>query len=132
MAQIPEIYRDDLKEIISETFQGRYGAEGSKAVFQWIQEENPQVDSSLYKNIQVTIEAGRNEFTVAQTQLLDVKRSYETNLGYLWKGFWLKIAGYPKLDLSKYKPVVATDTAEKFNTGIDYGIQLRKPKSVEK
>lgn len=126
MAQVPEMYRDDLKEVFREAMQGRYGADGSQAVFQWLQEQNPQLDASVYTRLQQTIEAGRNEFRVAQTQLIDLCRGYETNLGYLWKGTWLRIAGYPKIDLGVQCRIVTSDYAtEAFESGVDGGIKLR-------
>lgn len=126
MAQIPEMYRDDLREVIEATFQGRYGEEGSRATFQWIQEQNPTFDSSLYDRLQQTMEAGRNEFKTSQTELLDAKRVYETELGSFWSGMWLRIAGYPKIDLDSIKIVVASDTEQKFESGVDEGIRLRQ------
>lgn len=132
MAQVPEIARDDLKEVLQATFEGRYGKEGvsrgsdpTKQTFQWLQEQNPNLNPELYNRLQQTMEAGRNEFKISQTELLDEKRAYQTNLGYVWKGFWLKMAGYPKMDLSKIKVVVAGDTQQKFETGVDAGIKLR-------
>ncbi|WEM34361.1 hypothetical protein [Xanthomonas phage X1] len=131
MAQVPEIARDDLKEVLKATFEGRYGSEGvsrgagEQKTFQWLQEQNPNLNPELYNRLQQTMEAGRNEFKVSQTELLDEKRAYQTNLGYVWKGFWMKLAGYPKVDLSKYKVVVGADTAQKFETGVDTGVKLR-------
>jgi hypothetical protein len=125
-AQVPSMYKDDLKEVVSAALSARYGADGSKAAFQWIKEHNPNVDSSLYTKLQQIIEAGRNEFQGAQTRLIDVKRTYVTNLGYVWGGFWLKLAGYPKVDLAKYKPVIAPDTAQVFERGVQDPILLRK------
>lgn len=154
MAQVPEIARDDFKEILRTAFEGRYGTEGvdrgvdpNQKVFQWLQEQNPTMSpgqTELYNRINQAMEAGRNEFKTSQTQLLDVKRSYLTQLGYLWRGFWLRTAGYPKLngsnmitvdgisrrvtalDIDKhYKVVVAADTLQKFETGVDSGIKLR-------
>lgn len=125
IAAVPEMYKNDLKEVVQAAVSGRYGAEGSKATFQWIKEHNPNVDSALYVKIQQVVEAGRNEFQGAQTRLIDEKRVYETNLGYIWTGFWLKLAGYPKVDLSKYKPVVAGDTAKAFETHIQVPIKMR-------
>lgn len=126
MAQITDMQRDDLKEIIQATFEGRYGEGGSKAAWQWIQEQNPNLDPGVYGRLQQAMEAGRNEFKVSQTELLDEKRAYETNLGYVWKGFWLGLAGYPKIDLDEINIVVATDTEQKFESGVDEGIKLRK------
>lgn len=123
--QVPEMYKNDLKEVVTAAVQGRYGEGGSKAVMQWLKEANVPFDSTLYVKMQQIIESGRNQFTTEQTRLIDVKRSYETNLGYVWRGFWLKMAGYPKLDLAKYKPVVAGDTAKAFDTGVQQPIKMR-------
>lgn len=131
MAQVPEMYRDDLKEVIAATFEGRYGADGSRATFQWIQEQNLQFDSSMYNRLQQTMEAGRLEFANRQTELIDIKRAYNTDLGNVWSGMWLKFAGYPKVDLDKYKPVVAAGTAETFRSGVDAGVTLRPKAGVE-
>ena len=126
MAQIPDMQRDDLKEVYRAAMEGRYGADGSKATFQWLQEQNPQLNAEVYTRLQQTMEAGRNEFRVAQTELIDLKRGYETNLGYVWKGFWLRLAGYPKLDLNKYQAITSEYAQEAFKTGVDKGITLRK------
>ncbi len=125
MAQVTDMQRDDLEQIILSTFEGRYGEGGSEATWQWIKEHNPTLDPGVYNRLQQTMESGRNEFKVSQTELLDAKRAYETNLGLVWKGFWLNLAGYPKIDLDKINIVVATDTAQKFETGIDEGVKLR-------
>jgi hypothetical protein len=106
---------------------GRYGEKGSQATWQWLKEQNPTLDVSAYTKIQQIIESGRNEFQNAQTTLLDKKRVYQTQLGYLWTGFWLRTAGYPKIDLSKYD-VVSNDYASEAFKGLkERGpIQLRK------
>lgn len=126
MAQVPDMQRDDLKEVYRAAMEGRYGDDGSKATFQWLQEQNPQLNAEVYTRLQQTMEAGRNEFRVAQTELIDLKRGYETNLGYVWKGFWLRLAGYPKIDLNKYQAITSEYAQEAFETGVDKGITLRK------
>lgn len=125
MAQVPEMYKNDLKDVVTSVMSARMGADGSKAVVQWFKEQNIPFDSSLYLKLQQTIEAGRNEFQREQTRMLDVRRGYETSLGYLWQGFWLKLAGYPKIPLDKYNPVVAPDTAKIFEDGKQAPIKLR-------
>lgn len=125
LTQVPEMYKNDLKEVVAAAVTGRYGASGSKAVMQWLKEANIPFDSKLYVKLAQVIESGRNDFTREQTRLIDEKRAYETQLGYLWSGFWLKVAGYPKVDLSKYKPVVAGDTAQAFEKGVQAPIKLR-------
>ena len=126
IAQVPEMYKNDLKEVVVGAIEGRYGENGSQATWQWIQEQNPTIDTGIYAKIQQTIVAGRDEFKNGQTGMLDIKRSYETSLGYFWKGMWLRIAGFPKINLDAYR-IVSTQRADKaFDTGReDAPIKLR-------
>ena len=118
--------KDDLKEVIKEAIGGRYGAEGSKATWQWIQENNPSVDPSLYQNIQQAIEAGRNKFENAQTLLLSRCQEYQTQQGYLVRGVFIRMTGYPKIDMEKMcTPIVSEYGKEAFDTGVEQGLKLR-------
>lgn len=125
VAQVPAMYRDDLKAVTDSAISGRYGAEGSKAVFQMLKEQNPQIDASMYVKIQQVIEAGRNEFQNSQQSVLDARRSYESQLGLFWKGFWLRMAGFPKTNMDMYNPVITAETEQAFKTKRDGAIQLR-------
>lgn len=125
-AQVPEMYAKDLKSVVQGAIQARYGDQGSKATWMWLKEQNPNLDPSMYQKVQVIIEAGRNQYQTAQTEFIDTKRAYETNLGYLWKGAWLRVAGYPKLKLEDFRTISSEAAKESFKTGIDKGIQLRK------
>jgi hypothetical protein len=125
MAQVPEMYKNDLKEVYSASIEGRYGKDGSKAMFQFIKEHNPNFDSTLYTKLQQVMEAGRNEFKISQSVLIDKKREYETNMGYLMRGFFIKLAGYPKIKLDDYKIIQSSQSTESFQTGIDNGVKLR-------
>lgn len=124
-AQIPAMQRDDLAEVVERALEARFGDEGSQAMFQWIQEQNPQIDSSVYTELQRIINAGREDFRVAQTRLIDQKRVYETALGSFWQGTWLRIAGYPQTDLDQFVVVTNARTNEAFGTGQEESIQLR-------
>lgn len=125
VAQVPGMFRDDLLKVVEATFQGRYGQDGSKAVFQFIQEKNMNLDPLMYRQIQQVMESGRNDFQASQNAVIDIKRSYETQLGKVWSGFWMGVAGYPKVDLSKYKVVLLGSVSEKFDSGKDEVIKLR-------
>lgn len=125
-AQIPAMQRDDLTKVVEAALKSRYGSDGSKAMFQWIQEQNPNINSEVYTKLQQIIEAGRNDFQQAQAEFIDKKRVYETQLGYLWRGFWLRTAGYPKIDLASYKIVTDEKTEEAFKSGKQTPIELRK------
>ncbi len=125
MTQVPAMYKADLQDIVRQTFEGRYGANGSKAVVQFIQEKNLNLDPGMYRQIQQAIEAGRNDFKTAQDQLIDAKRTYQTQLDKPWSGFWLGLAGYPKIDLNKYQIVTLGSVETKFETGRDEVLKLR-------
>lgn len=126
VAQVPAMYRDDLTKVVTAAIEGRYGEGGSKAVFQMIQEQNPSLDPSLYVKIQQVIEAGRSNFENAQRRQIDLTRQYKTKLGFFWSGFWLKTAGYPKINFDDFK-IITTNKAEAvFEAGKEEGpIQLR-------
>lgn len=117
IAQVPAMYKDDFKEIISADVQGRYGKDGSNATFQWLKEHDVALDSSMYKKIQQAIESYRDEFKNAQTKMIDIRRQYEAEQGTVWRGFWLKRAGFPKKDMAKYKPIVTDAVQEIYKAG---------------
>lgn len=124
-AQVPAMQRDDLTAVVTAALDARYGEEGSRAMFQWIQEQNPTIDSTVYVELQRIIVAGRQDFQTAQTRLIDQKRVYETALGSFWQGTWMNIAGYPRIDLEEFGIVTNARTEEAFSTGQEEAIQLR-------
>jgi len=124
-AQVPAMYRDDLTKVVNAAIQGRYGEGGSKAVFQWLHEQNPTIDSTMYTKIQQIIEAGRDRFENNQKELVDVTRQYKTALGSFPKGVVLKIVGYPRIDLEKYKVITDSATESAFATGNEEAMTLR-------
>ena len=128
VAQVPAIKKDDLTEVMKAAFTGRYGADGSKATFQWIQENYPgQVSDALYVQIQQVMEAGRNKFENAQTKFIDTKRPYLATIKkdlFLSKGWWLAMGGYPKIDLDDFTIISSDHATEAFESKIDKGIKL--------
>ncbi len=126
VAQVPKMYADDVARVTREAIENRYGEDGSKAAFQWLQEQNPQLDSSIYAEVNQVIKSGRRDFENAQRRQIDVQRQYEAALGSTWRGWWLKQAGYPKEDLSKFAIVSTAEADEVFRTKQEAGpIQLR-------
>jgi len=120
-AQIPAMQRDDVAKVLMGAVGARYGKNGSQASMQWIKEQNPSLSPELYTKLQQLIEAGRDEFKNSQTELIDKKRSYSTELGSFMRGTFLRIAGYPKKPLSDYK-IITTDYADDaFKAGKESG-----------
>lgn len=133
-AQVPGMARDDYTKLFKDVMAGRYGDDGSKAVFSMITEQNPTLGPEMYTQIQRIIEAGRDEFKAEQRRLVDEKRSYRTALGSLWGGTWLRIAGYPTIAIGHPRgtaddyPAISTAYAKgAFEKGVEEGpITLRK------
>lgn len=126
MAQVNEMYRDDLNEVIDNTFRGRYGDEGSQAVFQWIQEQNIPLDPGIYRTLQASIEAGRNEFRNSQNRLIDLRRQYQRELRLVVSGFFLRLAGYPHINLADYDIIILEEVSERFENGRDQVLDIRR------
>ena len=127
--QVPSMKKNDLKEVMREAMTGRYGKDGSQATFQWIQENYPgQVSDTLYTEISQIIRAGRNKFENAQTKFIDTKRVYVATLKkdlFLSRGWWLKIAGYPKIDLDEFVIISSEHAQDAFKTKVDKGLKLQ-------
>lgn len=116
-AQVPTMYAKDLQNLYVSTTRTRYGQGGSKAVFQFIKEHNPTLDSSLYKQVQQVIESGRIDFESKQASLIDRKRVYEsTILNTAVTGSVAKVLGFPKIDLAKFDIVTSATTDNAFST----------------
>jgi hypothetical protein len=115
-AQVNVKYAKDLKDIYVSVLAGRYGSRGSQAMWQWIQEHNPNVDASIYKEVQQIIESGRNDFTANQTSLLERKRIYGIYLQVFPNVLFAKFLGFPKIDFAKYDIVTSDDTQKVFET----------------
>lgn len=126
IAQVPSMYKNDFVEIIKADIEGRYGKTGSQATLQFIKEHDIKMDTVLYASITDQIKAFRAKFEVNQTRMIDVKRSYNTTLGSFWSGLWLRLAGYPKINLNEYVAVTTDATEQVFKDGKEKGpLKLR-------
>lgn len=131
MAQVPKMATKQLSEIIQASNEGRYGADGSKAVFQFLKEQNPNIDQSLYTNIQKEVTGGRRDFEAKMTLVIDNKKVARNMLDDTIGGFILKdIFDMPRKNIGyeggkdDYPVVMAESSAETFKTGIDKGVNI--------
>jgi hypothetical protein len=75
--QLTQKYAEDFKDVYKSMLQGRYGEQGSQAMWQWIKEQNPQLDASLYTKVQNTIEAQREQFFTEQKKLISYNKTHK-------------------------------------------------------
>lgn len=115
-AQVPDMQVDGLKKLYDGVMAGRYGANGSKAVFQMLREQNPQLDASLYVQVQRIIESGRNSFEADQKSLLDKKRVYENATQQFPGNLVAGLLGFPTTKVADIDIVTNAETAEAFAT----------------
>lgn len=129
MTQVTDIQAEQFKDVYTGLIQGRY--QDSSLLFKMVQEQNPQLDTSVYSNIQREIAAGRNQFNNNQAKLVDVIREYNSAvrdrciLGAM-------IFNFKEKDPNQYV-VTSERTTKAFDSGKDEVIDLRttKPKKEE-
>ena len=114
-------YRETFEKVYPEIISGRYKDDNTS--MKWIQESNPDFDTSLYKDLMQAIEVQRAYFTQAQTRMLDIIRQRETLLEQIPAKFF--ISNKTKID---YTIVSSTRTKDVMITGIDDEVDLFKKK----
>jgi hypothetical protein len=116
-AQVSNEYKDAFKEIYPELISGRYANDNT--LMKWVQESNPNFDTSLYKDLMQSIEVNRIQFDKTQQRMLDLIREHET-LCNTFPGTWFIKNKAP----IEYTIVSSTKTKMTMETGIDDDIEL--------
>lgn len=70
-ADVASDYREAFGKIFPDIIAGRY-AHDRNDMMKWIQEANPNFDTSLYKDLMIAIEAQRAQFMNVQARMLDI------------------------------------------------------------
>lgn len=120
-AQVPGMMTEAQREVIRDALEGRYGQDGSRAVFQVLTENNPVVSEQLFVKLQTIIEAGRDEFKNNQTLLADKVRLYEIDLNSIPGGMIMRMMGFPRNELSKYKLITTESVEQVYKAGKESG-----------
>ncbi len=106
--------REDFKALWPDLIGKRY--ENDKTVLmKWIQERNPQWDSSLFKDLMVSVEAERKRFLRDQEELARLKKEHDNVIDGPISGFF--VSGKSKVEITI---VTGKDAQEAFQTGTDH------------
>lgn len=117
MTRVAKLGITAQQELIKIANQSRYGESGASAVTQFITEQNPNADIKMLQNVQDVVNSGRTDFQNEQKKMLDVKTQYTRLLEQPYSKFWLAQAGYPKINLDDFKPIINDYTEKAYQTG---------------
>ncbi len=117
-AQVSEKYKDAFEKIYPDLIRGRY-ANDQGSMMKWIQEQNPDFDTSLYRDLSQAIEIQRTIFSNAQQRMLDILRERETLIESMPAKFF--ISNKTRID---YEVISSTNTKNIMETRIDDDITL--------
>ena len=117
-AQVSEKYKDAFEKIYPDLIRGRY-ANDQGSMMKWIQEQNPNFDTSLYRDLSQAIEIQRTIFSNAQQRMLDILRERETLIESMPAKFF--ISNKTRID---YEVISSTNTKNIMETRIDDDITL--------
>ena len=112
-AGVAEKYRKTFEKVYPELISGRYRESGSNAM-KWIQESNPDFDTSLYGSLMQSIEVQRVAFSHAQQRMLDIIRERETLINSMPQGWFIR--NKQKID---YVVIASETTNDVMHTRID-------------
>lgn len=141
VAQVPDKYKEDFKDLLVADTTAKFGPEGSQATMQWFQERQINFDASLYRKIQDVIESGRADFKRSQDTLLDKQRKVADMTQSYWGSTLASHYDFPrvveglnapprdldgdgKLTVLDYPIVTSKRTAAAFQSGQDEEVNV--------
>lgn len=121
-AEVSEEYRKEFDKIYPEIIAGRY-ANDSGSGMKWIQEANPEFDTSLYLDLMQAIEIQRSHFATAQERMLDIIRQHETLCASMPATWFINATNKQKIE---YEIISSTKTKTILETGLDDDVDVFK------
>lgn len=117
-AKVTDEYKESFKDIFVGIIDGRY-SQGDGSLMKWIQESNPNFDSSMYKDLMATIDIKRTEFMNTQNRMLDIIREHK-NLCMIAPKCWF-VSNDSEIE---YTIVSSTKSKATTQTGIEDDVEL--------
>jgi len=112
-------YRDLVITSIEKSMTGRYGDDGVKAALLLITENQPQIDSTVYKELNDIISASFQALQTAQTDKIDAIRVYKDQYQVFPGNIVANLFGFPKMNIEEMeKLIVHSTTSKTFETGV--------------
>jgi hypothetical protein len=118
-AQVSNEYKEAFSEIYPAIMEGRYSGNGDGSLMKWVTEQNPNFDTSLYKDLSQSIEVLRTEFQKSQERMLDLIREHKT-LCEAFPGRWF----ITNVNPIEYTVISSTKSKVVMDTGLDDDIKL--------
>lgn len=118
-AQVSTEYKDAFAEIYPAIMEGRYSEEGDGSLMKWVTEQNPNFDTSLYKDLMQSIEVLRTEFQKNQERMLDIVREHQVHISIFPNRLFIS----NKTPI-EYTVVSSSNTKTVFSTNVDDNINL--------
>lgn len=119
-AQISNAAADKFKDVYTNIMDARYG-NTDNVMMNWIQEQNPQFDNSLFKDLSQSVEGLRAEFAMIQQKLIDIKREHDVFRTKFPNTIYCMVLGIKELEL---KIVTSSKTEKAFEIGKDDDVKL--------
>ena len=117
-AQVSNEYKKAFSEIYPALIEGRY-SQGDGSLMKWIQEANPNFDTSLYKDLMQSIEIQRTEFAKVQERMLDVIREHNVLLTTVPSKWFVS-----NKEQIEYTVISSTRSKTVMTTGLDDDVSL--------
>lgn len=121
-AGITEEYAEQFRGIYVDIMNARYGEDGREegaGFLNMLQENNPQFDASMYKQLMGTIESQRAKFTVNQRRLISIHKELKNLKMKFPSNIFLSGKELPEL-----VTVTSTKTEKTFETGKEDDVDL--------
>ncbi len=119
-AQIPEKYKEDLKEVILTDNQA-YGKDGIKigGAFNTIQKVNPNFTPEMYRELMQTIESEMKRFEREQKTLISISEEHDVLISTFPGTYFL-----PNVQPLDIKIITSSKTKEVFQSGEDNNVDV--------
>jgi len=106
LVDVNEDNRNDISKVIILSVEGHYGTDGAKALFLLLNDKKMVKSLKNYDTISQKIDEYRIKLAKSIGNMVEIRKNYVSSLNSVWRGFWLRFAGFPNVDLDEYDPVV--------------------------